>query len=288
MKKRLLCPHLPRKGTPAVLSESEAHHALRVLRLKEGQLVEALDGNGQKVLGVLRTLRGDPRVEYLEAQPPDLCQPLGKPNPNDPKTTFPQESSAQLHLEMAILKADAMEWVVQKSVELGVHTLTPVLTDHTVVQMKSKSPAQFRDRWQKIADQALKQCGRLQRLEIQTPTPLSTLLAHSSHLIRPWVRVWADEACGDTCPSLLECLDRLKQTTLGAALPSIHILIGPEGGWSVEERTLLIQESLLRQNSSNPNSRIGLGRQILRAETAALFTISVVAAELQWLERKRI
>ena len=54
-----------------------------------------------------------------------------------------------------------MEWVVEKAVELGVTTLVPILAAHTVVQMDRKGPEAFRERRQKIADQALKQCGRL-------------------------------------------------------------------------------------------------------------------------------
>ena len=64
------------------------------------------------------------------------------------------------------LKGDAMDWVVEKSVELGVRNLQPVVTDHTVVQMDKKGPKVVA-RWQKIADEALKQCGRLQRMDFQ-------------------------------------------------------------------------------------------------------------------------
>ena len=67
---------------------------------------------------------------------------------------------------MAVLKGPSMEWVIEKSVELGVKLFIPVITDHTVVQFKSKGPEVFKERWQKIADQALKQCNRLKKWKL--------------------------------------------------------------------------------------------------------------------------
>ena len=67
-----------------------------------------------------------------------------------------------------MLKADAMSWAIEKAVELGVSRLTPVIADHCVVKL-TKGPTEFRERWQRIADQALKQCGRLERMTIEDP-----------------------------------------------------------------------------------------------------------------------
>ena len=145
--KRILCSKIPEPHRAVELEETEATHATRVLRLKDGDRVEAMDGKGHSALATLRTRNGPPRLEYIEK-------------------TEAQVSTGQLVpiiLEMSVLKGDAMEWVVEKAVELGVTTLVPVLTAHTVVQMDRKGPEAFQERWQKIADQALKQCGRLDR-----------------------------------------------------------------------------------------------------------------------------
>jgi 16S rRNA (uracil1498-N3)-methyltransferase len=174
-------------------------------------------------------------------------------------------------LEMSILKGDAMEWAVEKAVELGVQKIVPVVTDYTVVQIQSKGPQAFQERWQKIADQSLKQCGRLDRLEISLPIPLSEVLTKTAQT-PGWVRLWCDEASIEQAPFLSTWLQNQPQSP-GCTW---RILLGPEGGWSGEERVLLQQESL-----HQPNFRIHLGPLILRAETAALFTTSVVAAHIR-------
>ena len=154
MRKRLLCPHLPRSHQPVILPESEANHALRVLRLRNGEEVEVLDGKGPHVVGRLKMTDLGAQIEYVGP-----IQELSQSR-NGPEVV-------PVHLEMSVLKGDAMEWVVEKATELGVHTFTPVLTDHTVIQVKNKGPEFFQERWQKIADQSLKQCGRLQGCPVQ-------------------------------------------------------------------------------------------------------------------------
>ena len=124
--------------------------------------------------------------------------------------------------------------------------------------MKNKGPEAFRERWQKIADQALKQCGRLDRIEVRAPVDLDEWLSHHpSSENTP--RLWCDEAARTT----------VKPTQLAAWLASdalrqaqgLRILIGPEGGWSEGERHELERSGI----------KISLGPWVLRGETAAPF-----------------
>lgn len=255
MIKRFLSPHLPSPHFPVPLSEAEARHAIQVLRLREGDQVEVIDGKGNLAIATLR-LKGDiPRLEFIPPSQYPIDQRLQR------SVSFP------LTLEISVLKGEAMEWVVEKSVELGVQTLTPVITDRTVVQMKRKKPEEFRDRWQKIADQALKQCGRLDRLEISPPVSFKDLFLQTAHS-SPFVRIWCDEKSYKEAPHLLDFLKlNVKQ------LSPLKILIGPEGGWSESERELLNQTI-----DQTQCFRVELGPLILRAETAALFAISLVTA----------
>jgi len=261
MKKRLLCPILPQPNRPVILPESEAHHATKVLRLRDGEIIEALDGKGHKMFTTLRVHKGPVRLEYLE-----------------PQSTHSMTDEGALILptvlEMAVLKGEAMEWVIEKAVELGVQELIPVLTAHTVVQMKNKGPESFRERWQKIADQSLKQCGRLERMEVKTPISLEALISSNF----AGLRLWCDEASKNEAPFLLDYLNSLSSE----ALLNLRVLIGPEGGWSQQERTFLGNAPLSSPLiSSGPPSgalsiiRVGLGPHILRAETAALFATSL-------------
>jgi len=252
--KRVLCQALPTPHHPTPLEESEATHATRVLRLKDGDVVEAMDGNGHAALTHLRTRNGPARLEFISSSV------AGAP-----------EQLVPVILEMAVLKGEAMEWVVEKAVELGVTTLAPVLTAHTVVQMDRKGPEAFRERWQKIADQALKQCGRLARLEVQAPCALEELVAKPVSARAQ--RIWCNEAERDGSQSLLDWLEKSRERDFSP----LHLLVGPEGGWSAQERDLFSRESGLAQ--------VSLGPLVLRAETAAIFATSLLAADFR-LRRK--
>lgn len=272
--KRVLCSQLPRPGRPAPLPPAEADHVVRVLRLGDGDLLEAMDGQGRSALVTLRVPgAGGPFLEH-RSEPREGLQA-------STKTGLPREPAAvpPIILEAAVLKSGAMEWMVEKSVELGVQALIPTLTAHTVVQVKGKGPEAFRDRWQKIADQALKQCGRLERMAIGAPRKLDERLALApSKPGEP--RLWCDEASRSDAPYLMSWLkDRWLNEEGGlSSFREIRILIGPEGGWSDEERKML--SAICRQEPAALH-RLGLGPWTLRGETAAIFASSLVIATVR-------
>lgn len=243
MKKRLLCTQLPSKEKPSLLNETEAHHAIVVLRLRDGEPIAALDGQGHQATVILRLIEGPPRLEYSE-----------------PHMTASTLARLPLTLEMAVIKGNAMEWCIEKAVELGVEKFFPILTDFTVIQIKEKGPGAFRERWQKIADQALKQCGRLYRMEVQLPIQLESHLQNFQEA--SITRLWCDETSRSAAPYLPHALNFDRP---------LHLLIGPEGGWSPKEITLL--------STHAHTHRTHLGPLILRAETAALFAVSVIASQ---------
>jgi 16S rRNA (uracil1498-N3)-methyltransferase len=259
--KRILCPQLPKPHRPVTLHDDEANHVVRVLRLRDGDSVEAIDGQGHSAPAILRMHGGPPRLELATA-PKDSPHRAAQASA---RTEAPG-AVVPLTLEMAVLKGDAMEWVVEKAVELGVRTLVPVVTAHTVVQLKAKGPEAFRERWQKIADQALKQCGRLERLEIALPVGLEERVRAEPRSAQS-PRYWCDEAAG---PGAADLPSRLASLRPGG-FEEVRLLIGPEGGWSEEERQWLAPAA----------ERIQLGPLILRAETAAIYGISQIVAALR-------
>ena len=267
MPKRVLSPELPRRGAWVALADSESHHALTVLRLSDGDQVEVLDGKGHHILAMLRVRKGQAFLEHLEASTFGTARGSGIENQEESPQKNPR---FPVILEMAILKGDAMEWVVEKAVELGVNGFVPVLAARSIVQIKAKGPEFFQQRWQKIADQALKQCGRLERMNVHLPVTLEDLIFTKQP--ESAARLWCDEASLAETPEILEWF-QFQSLHL---FSGVRILVGPEGGWDPTER-----EGLNQKIQDNAHYRISLGSFVLRAETAALFAISLAVAMRQ-------
>ncbi len=253
--RRVLCSQLPTPARREPLAESEANHLIQVLRMRDGECIEALDGAGRSCVARLQ-IRGD-RVELVW-------------DDSVSKTSLRSDSGdavLPIELEIAILKGDAMEWVVEKAVELGLSKLFPLTTAHTIVQMDRKGPEAFQARWQKIADQALKQCGRLTTMEVALPVALPLhLSARKFSAASPrWVAMESDR---DRLPLLTNVY---SEASLSAPTGPFRILIGPEGGWSDQEKELLAV-------SGTP---VSLGPLVLRAETAAIASIAAIAMEMR-------
>ena len=156
--------------------------------------------------------------------------------------TRPPETIPDLWLAFAPVKRAPLEWLVEKATELGIARLLPVMTQRTVVERLRL------DRLQSIAIEAAEQCGRTLLPEIAEPVALDAFLHSSSRTL-----YFADETGGEPIASTL---------TPGPAT----ILIGPEGGFTREERASI---------RAAPGAKaISLGPRILRAETAALAAIS--------------
>jgi 16S rRNA (uracil1498-N3)-methyltransferase len=249
--RRALCDFLPQKpGMWVELSENESRHLLSVLRLGPGDEIELLDGNGASAPAQIEFKGKSPGAVLMEA----------------PRTDS-RRTSAPVELFVSVLKGEAMEWVIEKSVELGVRALTPVETEFSVVKLKKKGLENFQERWQKMADQALKQCGRLDRMAIHTPAPFETALEKPG----PWV--WLDEDLA-TKGGIESHLGRL--CPVAEEVRPVRILIGPEGGFSPKEKSRLLQ---LTGGEKREINRAHLGSLILRAETAALAAVAIAVGQ---------
>jgi 16S rRNA (uracil1498-N3)-methyltransferase len=175
-----------------------------------------------------------------------------------------------IRLVMAISKADAMEAVIQKAVELGAEAILPFFAEHSVVRMGNKSTDDFGKRWQRIATAALKQSGRRHELKITDPAKnLATALAVISKLTPE--NTGQFYFCDEQLPALPTNSLAKKLQEFDADKTSL-LLIGPEGGWSTTERQLL-------QNSSW--QAVSLGTQTLRVATAVLFAASLLVGAYQ-------
>ncbi len=221
-----------------ILREDEAHHCTRVLRSKLGERVEVFDGKGRSVVGEITSL-GKDKVEIST-----LTEPIFS------------NKSKEIHLIQAVPKSGNMEMIVQKAVELGISSIQPLITDHTVFrteQMEKKNT-----KWERIALEACKQCGQNYLPQIHPVLKFSD-----------WIN-------GDLQADLNIVAALLPQSCAFAQVfagdyASASFLIGPEGDFSDAEYQEIIEKKYLP---------VSLGEIVLRVETATIFCLSVIKHEL--------
>ena len=223
------------------LSAEETRHLRDVLRLKVDGKVYVFDGTG-------REFRCE--VKKIGRNATEL-RVLNQVTPESP------ESTLTLTLAVALLKGEKFDLVVQKATELGVARIVPVITTRADVRIRGNEDTDRKTlRWQRIALEATKQCGRARLMTVETPISFYDLMKHS--LESDELGVMFAERTGN---SLISALDR-------APPDSVVALIGSEGGWTDEE---------IAQARDTGWTIVTLGGRTLRAETAAI----VAAALLQ-------
>jgi 16S rRNA (uracil1498-N3)-methyltransferase len=221
------------------LGPDEARHLRDVLRLKAGDEVYVFDGRGREFRCVVSTSKRDTAELRIEAE----VEPAKS------------ESHLQLNLCVALLKGEKFDLVVQKSTELGVKKITPLLTRFADIHLRDASDATKRvARWQRIALEASKQSGRAFVPEISLPVDFEAALDVDG------LGVMFSERDGES----------LEHLTSQPAPQSVTVLVGSEGGWSDKE---------LEAARARNFHVITLGGRVLRAETAAI----TVTALLQHL-----
>lgn len=226
--KRLLLPDAA-PGTVA-LAGPRFHHLVRVLRVQAGDALELFDGRGTAFPA---------KVERLEADAATLAVGEGRPQPVAPALTVVQ----------ALPKADKLEWVLQKGTELGASRFALAFSERCVVKASGREDAKVA-RWQKIADEAARQCGRSDVPEVLAPLPLAE----------------AVRALPEGTKVLVLDEEETERSLSSAAVEPgpLALVVGPEGGLSRAE------VQALRATS------VTLGRRVLRTETAAIAALAVL------------
>ena len=228
------------------ITGGDAHHLARVMRAQLGDEIVVADGDGRtahmRVSGIDRDAVRLHLVEYLA---PEVS------------------ASTEVILVQALLKGEKMDVVAQKAVELGASALYPIETEHVVVRYDAKKAAAKSVRWQKIADEAAKQCGRSALMRVAAIAPLSALLQDADLFGAP-----------DT--AAVFCYEAERTQSMRTVLRSVDarrivLIVGAEGGFSPTEAAAI--------QAAGAQS-VSLGRLILRAETAALAALSVTQYEL--------
>jgi len=218
----------------AVISGSDYRHMTKVLRLKAGDDVTLFDAECYEHYGKIAEIGSRQlTVEIAESRRVNTDSPLN------------------ITLLQGLPKADKMDYIVEKATELGVHSIVPVITERSQVRTSDK-----KKRWEMIAVEASKQCGRTKPTIIENTLDFEDAIKqHDNNMLRILFHVNYDISIKDFLKNSLQ-------------FPrNIIILIGPEGGFSEHEVLLA---------SKMGYTSLGLGPRTLRTETASLAVLSII------------
>lgn len=235
LKRFLISSSLVLKSTTVVLPREETHHLKNVLRMKEGELCLLFDSNGHEFVSRIERFLADDRSEVL------LLESVAK-----------NMLSFQLSVAQAIPQDRKMDEMVRQAAELGVHEMIPLVTERTIVRMTKDQSAKVIQRWQRIADQTLKQSRLSQAPKILQPMMLDAL----GQSLNAYEHIFIL----DTSPTAVPIKDFSSRK-----INHVLLIIGPEGGFTEDE---------VKKTECLGAKRISLGEGILKTDTAFVSAVS--------------
>ncbi|MDB6056399.1 MAG: rsmE [Verrucomicrobiales bacterium] len=240
---RFYAPEIPSTASTVSLAGDEAHHAVHVLRVRKGERVSLLNGKGDEFLcDVVEPSKKSLQLTVVEVQ----------------RSPAPLSS---ITLIQGIPKGKIIESFIQKATELGVSRVVPLLSERVVTHLDNDSAEDKREKWQRVAIEACKQCGQRWLPKIDAPITTKDFLARA-------------EKFGFAVVGSLERDARhLREYFAEQKSPNtVAVWIGPEGDFSPAEY------AAIRQSGAHP---ITFGPLVLRSETAATYALSIVSYELR-------
>ena len=223
---------VPRQSV--LLEGTTSHHLLRVMRLRPGDSLFLFNGDGREYRAVLQ--------DCVQKRARVLIQTSRQPD---------RESKLRIRLGQGISRGERMDFVVQKSVELGVESITPLWTTRSQVRLSEQRLEKRLSHWRGVIVSACEQSGRVSLPQL-----------HNAAKLPDWCHIKVKQ-------SLQLVLDPAAALRLSDLTPArdIRLLIGPEGGLQDEEISMAEKSGF---------KRIRLGPRILRTETAALATLAAL------------
>ena len=214
------------------------------MRLSTGDLVEISDGEKYEYIAEIKDISKENVLLSIVDKKPFFTEP-----------------QMEINLYQSVPKGSKMEFVIQKTTELGINSIIPVLTERTIVQFKNDKDKKV-ERWKKIAEEASKQSKRGIIPQIINPMSFEDALEHCSENQINIIAYEKEESFG-----IKQLMNKFKDSNI----EKVGIWIGPEGGFSDNEISLALKENLYS---------ISLGPRILRTETAGLTVLSILMYEL--------
>jgi len=253
---RYFLPQLPLQGGDIGLPDSEAHHAVSVMRIKPGAELILFDGQGNEASATVRSVsRREVRCDAAAA------------------VYRPRQNRVQLHLGVAMPKGDRARELVERLTELGVERLTPLHCERS--QWEASASAILK--WQRVVVEACKQSRRNKLLLIDAATPAAdwwegdaeSRAAEAAGRGVSWIAHPGGGPLVEAIGQLPEVFQRDPAETKDGveSRPVVRIAIGPEGGFTTAEAAAAEEAGW---------TPIGLGETIYRIETAAVLVAAVI------------
>ena len=246
MQRFFVEPHQIDEGTHQIhILGSDVNHISNVLRMKQGEELWISDGGKKEYRCTIEEFSPDEvLLHIIYAQEPDY------------------ELQSRIYLFQGLPKADKMELIIQKAVELGAYEVIPVETKRCVVKLDGKKAAKKVERWKQIAESAAKQSKRMLIPNVHEVLTFKEALKYAESMD---VRLIPYELA----KGMQETKEILADIQPGQ---SIGIFIGPEGGFERGEVERAMQQGI---------EPISLGKRILRTETAGLALLSVIMFRME-------
>lgn len=227
------------------ITGQDVNHIRNVLRMKPGEQISVKDGVSRNYIC---------RLEELEAE--RVCARIVAEEESG------SELPAEIYLFQGLPKSDKMDWIIQKAVELGAYQIVPMATRRAVVKLDEKKADARVRRWNTIAESAAKQSGRTLLPQVTPVVGFSQACAMAGQLDCSLIPYELAQGMEKTREILKKIRPGMK----------VGILIGPEGGFDVEE---------VEEAKASGICPVTLGRRILRTETAGMAALSILMFHLE-------
>jgi 16S rRNA (uracil1498-N3)-methyltransferase len=232
---RLFLPREKLSSEQIIINGKDARYLSSVLRVRPGEPITIFDGQGNRyICNISEIHKKEVLVEKIK------------------KEIYSTESPVSIVLAQGIPKGDKMDFIVQKSTELGVKKIIPLITERSQVRYTAKG-----ERWRKIAVSASQQSGREKIPDVDESLSIKEFLSRNQKGI-----IFSEE---EKKQSLKKALKDFEKS------PTITLLIGTEGGFSHNELALAIDSGFISAS---------LGPRIFRTETAAIAAVSIIQYEM--------
>jgi 16S rRNA (uracil1498-N3)-methyltransferase len=242
LRRFIIPPHSVRGDTVTITGDI-FHHMAHVLRLKKGARLTLSDGIGHEYVGTISRIDGESLAVSLEEFGSISATEIGP----------------QITLFQGLPKGDKLEWIIQKSTELGVAEIVPFVAARSVSRPAAGRIQEKLERWRRITLEAARQSRRMTIPQVTFAADLSEVCRQADHPVK--LLLWEEEQSGS-----------LRKLLAGVRSPQrIAVIVGPEGGLSSEEVTCATKCGFIS---------VSLGRRIVRTETAGLAILAIL--QFQW------